>query len=91
MPNSSVKKVCVGVLHRFAHMPTQPLSARYLHGNSSEDYSFCFAVLWYNRNVHDVHLRLPMLAGLLLIAQSCACMAVKVRLAWLLPKVSLVS
>jgi len=66
-------------------MPTQPLSARYLHGNSNEDYSFCFAVSWYNRNVHDVHLRCPKLAGALLPSQSFAYMAVQIRLAWFLP------
>ena len=30
MPSSSVKKVCVGVLHKLTHIPTQPLSAKYL-------------------------------------------------------------
>ena len=36
MPSSSVKNFCTGVLHRFTHMPAQPLSARYLPPSRTE-------------------------------------------------------
>jgi hypothetical protein len=31
-PNSSVKKLCVGILHMLTHIPTHPLFSKYLQG-----------------------------------------------------------